>query len=170
MHAHRCDMWDISQAQGGRPRPSPAVVGDGVQIFVKPPRRRASAAGDDAALPEQPPAKVGKQPKGRDTEPPDPQSKPRTSSQPLVLHDPDLRRGQYEYVVWPHDVGLVHCSRRSRCSRRQIGRWKNGERMTTLLVASSQQLTATKLRGVRMRIGSHFSSVRCAEERWDLIP
>ncbi len=34
--------------QGGRPRVSPAVVGDGVQIFVKPPRRRASASGDDA--------------------------------------------------------------------------------------------------------------------------
>ena len=43
--------------QGGRPRVSPAVVGDGVKIFVKPPRRRASASGDEALHVEPPAAK-----------------------------------------------------------------------------------------------------------------
>jgi len=81
---HCCNALELSRAQGGRPRPSPAVVGDGVQIFVKPPRRRASAAGDDAAPPDQPAAKAAKQPRGRDAELPDPQSVSRASVQPLV--------------------------------------------------------------------------------------
>ena len=44
------------QAGGGNSKPAPAVVGDGVQIFLKPPRRRASITGMDLVSPPPPTA------------------------------------------------------------------------------------------------------------------
>ena len=72
-------------AQGGRPRPSPAVVGDGVQIFVKPPRRRASAAGDEVPAPDQAAATEPQRPLESDAEPAEAQSASDLQPPPPVL-------------------------------------------------------------------------------------